>query len=196
MAASIIAVLIGVNGLRLTGGPDGNEAAITVVAEVQDPVGWDDRLPIRTDDAGFTNTFGQGAVRATSSFATLELLDPSASQRVVWIIWQLAGPTLGLLIAWPLLRLARTSRLGDPFTRANERRLWRISGLAITGGLAYSAITGMAETLLIQRSAAADMFIIAFEISFIPIAAGLVIAALASIWRIGVSLREDADATI
>jgi hypothetical protein len=46
------------------------------------------------------------------------------------------------------------------------------------------------------RSAASELFIIEFEISFLPIIAGLVIAALASIWHIGVDMRDELDATI
>ena len=64
------------------------------------------------------------------------------------------------------------------------------------GGVAYSTVAGLARVLLVQRSAAADLFLVVFEIPFLPIIAGLFIAALASIWRIGVTLRDDVEATI
>lgn len=196
MAIALVAVIVGVNGLRLTGGPDGKVAAMSVVAEVRVPLDLNDVLPITVDDTGRATVEGQAPVRATSPTATLEFLDPTASQRTIWIIWQLAGPVLGLLVAWPILQMARSTRLGDPFTPDNERRLWTIATLVGTGGLGYAVLSGIARMLLVQRSAAADLFAIVFEVPFLPIVAGLTIAALASIWRIGVMLRDDVDATI
>ncbi len=196
MVIAIAVITIGVNGLRLTGGPDGKSAAMSVEAEMLAPIDLNADLPITIDDNDRASVFGQAPVRATSPTATVEFLDPTSSQRVIWIVWQTAGPLLGLLIAWPVLQMARSARRGDPFTPANERRLWFIAGMVTSGGLAYSMIAGAAQTLLVQRSAAADLFAIVFEVSFIPIGAGLVLAALASIWRIGVQLRDDVDATI
>jgi hypothetical protein len=196
MAVAIIATIGGVNGLRAFGGPDGADPVMSIVADVQAPLDLDDLLPITVDDTGRVSVFGQAPVRATSPTATIEFLDPSASQRVIWLIWQVSGPVLGLLVAWPVLQMARSTRAGDPFTPANERRLWTVAILVAVGGIGYSMVAGFARMLLVQRSAAADLFAIVFEISFLPIIAGVVIAALASIWRIGVSLRDDVDGTI
>lgn len=196
MAVAIVAIIIGTNGLRLTDEPDGVDAVMSVDAEVRTPLDLNEVLPITVDDTGRVSVFGQAPVRAASPTATVEFLDPTASQRVIWLIWQLCSPLLGLLIAWPVLQMARSTRLGDPFTPTNERRLWTIALLVGVGGLASSMADGMARTLLVQRSAAADLFAVVFEISLVPIIAGLFIAALASIWRIGVTLRDDVEATI
>ena len=196
MAVAIIATVAGVNGLRVFGGPDGVDPVMSVVADVRAPLDMDELLPITVDDFGQASVFGQAPVRATSPTAHVDFLDPTSSQRVIWLIWQISGPVLGLLVAWPVLQMARSTRRGDPFTPANERRLWTIAGLVATGGIAYSVVAGFARMLLVQRSAAADLFAITYEISFLPIIAGVVIAALASIWRIGVALRDDVHATI
>ena len=100
------------------------------------------------------------------------------------------------MIAWPIRQMARSTKSGDPFTAENERRLWTISGLVSVGGVIVSLIGGSAETIIMGRSAAADLFDVEFEISFLPIAAGLVVSALASIWHQGVAMREELEATI
>lgn len=198
-ALAILVILIGGNGLRITDRPDGNDAMITIdgrpSAEFDIDLG--DPLPTMVDDDGNVSVSGQPVVEVgTPITVTASMLDPTPSQRVVWLIWQVSGPLLVFLIAWPVLQMARSARFGDPFTAANERRLWWLAGLVSIGGTLVSMISGSAETVIMGRSAAADLFDIEFEISFLSIAAGLVISALASIWHVGVLMRDELDATI
>ncbi len=195
----VIAPLIGGNGLRITDQPDGSEAMMSVTAEPSSEFEIDlgNPLPTTVDDFGDVSVFGQAVVEVGDPLTvTADMLDPTPSQRVVWLLWQVSGPLLALLIAWPVRQMARSTRTGDPFTVENERRLWRISALVIGGGFAVSLIAGVAQMIIVQRSAAADLFDPELTIDFIPIIIGLVIAALASIWHLGVVMRDELDATI
>lgn len=196
---AIVATFIGANGLRITGGPDGTEAMMSIVGQPSSEFDIDlgDPLPIMVDDEGIVSVFAQPVVEVGEPLTiTASMLDPTPSQRVIWLLWKISVPLLLLLVAWPIRQMARSTKDGDPFTAANERRLWTISGLVSIGGVIVSLISGSAETIIIGRSAAADLFAIDFEITFLPIAAGLVISALASVWHVGVEMRDELDATI
>lgn len=197
---AIGASLVGGNGSRITNGPDGTDAMMTVVGRPSPEFDIDlgNPLPTTVDEAdGTVKVFGQAAVEVGEPLTvTASLLDPTRSQRVIWLIWQVSGPLLLLFIAWPIRQMARSTKEGDPFTAKNERRLWSIAGLVIIGGTLVSVISGSAQTIIMGRSAASELFIIEFEISFLPVIAGLVIAALASIWHIGVDMRDELHATI
>ena len=51
-------------------------------------------------------------------------------------------------------------------------------------------------TWLVERSAASELVDRTFMVSFVPIVIGVAVGALASIWRVGVGLRQDLDGTI
>ncbi len=195
----IAASLVGGNGLRITDRPNGKDAMMTITAEPSSKFDIDlgNPLPTMVDDDGTVSVFGQGVVEVGEPLTvTASLLDPTPSQRIIWLIWQVSDLVLLLLVVWPIRQMARSTKNGVPFTARNERRLWSISGLVMIGGVLVGMFDGVAETFILGSSAAADLFNVGFEISFLPIIAGLVIAALASIWHIGVDMRDELDATI
>lgn len=195
----IAASLVGGNGLRITDRPNGKDAMMTITAEPSSKFDIDlgNPLPTMVDDDGTVSVFGQGVVEVGEPLTvTASLLDPTPSQRIIWLIWQVSDLLLLLLVVWPIRQMARSTKNGVPFTARNERRLWSISGLVMIGGVLVGMFDGVAETFILGSSAAADLFNVGFEISFLPIIAGLVIAALASIWHIGVDMRDELDATI
>lgn len=104
-------------------------------------------------------------------------------------------PGLGLLLAL-VLSIVRSARHGDPFVRANVRRLWWLAGLFAIGGTSYSVLSGFAEVLMIRRSAVADLAVTRFTVEFLPILVGIAIAGLASVWQVGVGLREDVEGMV
>jgi hypothetical protein len=191
---TIAAVIVDRPALDLVGSTDPH-----VEAELAFPVDFGDRLTTFEDDGGTIRD------RATSQrpvelgapvIARFTFTDPTTDQRVIWTIWHLVGPGVivaGLVIARSIVRSAAH---GDPFTRANVQRLWKLAALVTFGGLAHSLISGTAATLLIQRSAAADLAPVRFTVGFLPLLLGLTIAALAAVWQQGVALREDADGVI
>lgn len=202
MAFAVVAIvvpLIGGNGLRLTDRPDGTSAMMTVTGSPSTDFAIDlgDPLPTLVDDDGTVSVAGQPVVEIGEPMTiTASMLDPTASQRMLWLIWQISGPVLVLFLAWPIRQMARSTHHGDPFTAQNVGRLWRICAIVMVGGVGVGLIGGVAETIIVQRSAAADLFAIEATLDFGPIVIGLVIAALASIWQQGVAMRDDLDGTI
>lgn len=128
--------------------------------------------------------------------AQLTFWSPSGSQRFFWLLPRILGSVLILVGIHLVRRMIRSARSGDPFTAANEQRLWALAGLTAIGGTAYSLIDGFTEMLLIQRSAAADLFVPTATLSFLPLIMGATLAMLAMVWRMGVQLRDDVEGTI
>lgn len=195
----IVAPLVGGNGLRITDRPDGTDAMMTVVGSPSSEfdIELGDPLPTAVDDDGDVSVSGLPVVEVGDPLTvTASMLDPTPSQRIAWLIWQVSGPLLVLLVAWPIRQMARSTFDGDPFTSENERRLWRISGLVIAGGFTVSVIDSIAQDVIVRRSAATYLFDLELTLDFAPIFIGLVIAALASIWHHGVAMRDELDATI
>lgn len=95
-----------------------------------------------------------------------------------------------------MLAILRSAKHGDPFVAAIVRRLWLRSILIVIGGTSYSMLSGFAATLMIQRSAAADLAPIEFSFSFLPLVAGIGLAVHAGVWQVGVDLREDVKGMI
>lgn len=200
-ALQIILVLTGPYVLDIRpGGPNvfGSDEVMSVRGEVNFPVDFGDRLSwIDTEDGTRDAATGQAPVELGGPVEVeLSFWDPTSSQRTIWAIGQVLAPILVAAGIWLVLQIVRSTRRGDPFTTANEQRLWSLAVLVGVGGTAYEFVAGFVRLALIQRSAAADMFTMTATFSFLPLIFGLVIALLAAVWRIGIDLREDVEATI
>lgn len=176
----------------------GSDEVMTVRGEVDFPVDFGDRLTtIETEDGTRDAATGQAPVELGGPVEVgLGFLAPTSSQRTIWAIYQMLAPILVAAGIWLVLQIVRSTRLGDPFTAANEQRLWALAVLVGVGGTAYQFVAAFLRMLLIQRSAAADMFVMTATLSFLPLVFGLLIALLAAVWRLGIDLREDVEATI
>lgn len=166
----------------------------TVDAELAFPVEFGDRLATIETDAGVTvdRASGQPPVEIGEPVvARFTFTEPTADQRVIWVVWRSLGSVLVVGGLWLTLSIVRSTKVGDPFVRANVKRLWRLAALVSIGGVAHSMVSGSAATLMIQRSAAADLAPIQFTIEFLPLLLGLVVAVLAGVWQIGVEMRDD-----
>ena len=176
----------------------GSDEVMSVRGEIDFPVDFGDRLTwVDTDDGTRDAATGQAPVELGGPVeVALSFWDPTPSQRSIWAIGQVLAPVLVAAGIWLVYQIVRSARRDDPFTTANEHRLWSLAALVGVGGMAYQLVSGFVNMLLIQRSAAADMFAMTATISFLPVVFGLLIALLAAVWRIGVELREDVEATI
>ena len=190
---SIGAVLIDKPALGLYG-----DTSPFVDAEPTFPVDFGDTLTtLATDDDIVDAATAQAPVELGKPVsARFTFVDPRPGQRAIWVIWQVAGPLLILACLWLVYRIVRSARVGNPFVERNERRLWALAVLIAGGGFVYSLFTGAVETLLLQRSAAADLTEIQFTVSFLPIIVGLGVAVLASVWHVGIGLQDDVAGTI
>lgn len=193
-ALTIIATVLDQPGLGVLG-----DDRPTVDAQVAFPVDLGNEFETTMSDNGIVidADTGQAPVELGEPVAArFTFLDPSMDQRVIWLLWQVAGPLLVLVGLSLVLSIVRSARHGDPFVRANVRRLWWLAALFAIGGTGYSMLSGFAAVLMVQRSAAADLAVIQFTVEFLPILVGVAIAALASVWRVGVGLREDVEGMV
>ncbi|MDH5519389.1 MAG: DUF2975 domain-containing protein [Acidimicrobiia bacterium] len=176
----------------------GSDRVMSVRGEVAFPVDFGDRLTwIDTEDGTRDAATGLAPVELGGPVeAELSFWSPTTSQRTIWVIGQVLAPLMVAAGIWLVFQIVRSARRGDPFTTANENRLWSLAFLVGVGGTAYQLVAGAVDMLLIQRSAAADMFAITATISFLPLIFGLLIALLAAVWRLGIELREDVEGTI
>ena len=125
-----------------------------------------------------------------------EIDDPSTASRIVWVAALVIDPIVGVLALWLALGIVRSTRTGQPFTESNERRLWTLASVVAIGGTVASMADDFARTFALQRSDVADLFVIEATLSLLPILAGLAIAVLAGVWRIGVNMSDDLTGTI
>lgn len=122
--------------------------------------------------------------------------DPSGFQRVGWVIREISGAMLALAGTWLVYQIVRSTRLGDPFTQENVKRLRLLAFVVAVGGTAQSLISQAIGVLMLQRSAAQDLFAMSIDFSFLPIIAGSVLAVLAGVWSTGVELRNEVEGMV
>ncbi len=201
LALYIVLVATGPNVLDLRpslSNVGGGDEVMAVPGQIDFPVDFGDRLSwIDTEDGTRDAATGQAPVELGGPVtAQLTFWSPTTSQRAAWAVRELLGPILTITGVWLVFGIVRSARRGDPFTGDNERRLWSLAALVAVGGTLYSTVVGFTTMLLIQRSAAADMFVTAATVSLLPLVMGALLAMLALVWRIGVGLRDDVEGTI
>lgn len=196
-AIGAVAIIASPPGLGLLS--DGPEApVIETSATVAFDVDFGDRLGWKqTDDAVVDAATGQSRAGigdpVTARFA---LYEPSTAKRILWLVANLLGPITVFAGLWLVLGIVRSAQSGNPFTVANEQRLWRLATLVAVGGTIVEIVGDLARNFVLQRSAAADLFQIEATFSFLPIVLGLAIGVLAGVWRLGVGMSDDIAATI
>ncbi len=198
MMISVIGAIVGHNGLGLTSWSFADQRVMSITVERNLALDTADQL-VWVD--GPNGTVDEATGKAPVEFggpiqAELYFWGPTAAERAVFVGVQIMGPLLGIAGTWQVLRMARSTQTGDPFTEQNENRLWCLAFIIAVGGSAYLAIREAARIWLVDRSAAVDLVDITIYVDFRPIAFGLVVAALAAVWHVGVGMRADLDGTI
>lgn len=133
---------------------------------------------------------------AGSSLATVTFWGPTAAERAAYATVHIFFLLMVLLVELLLWRFLATISTGDPFSRSNEGRLWKIAGLVGIGGTIAVAANSWLSTFLIERSPAAGLFATRTIFSIEPLIWGALLAVLATVWRAGVGMREDTDGLI
>ncbi|MEU1898700.1 DUF2975 domain-containing protein [Nocardiopsis dassonvillei] len=128
--------------------------------------------------------------------------DPSVAERVMLVAPALLTALAAGLVAYLLLRMVLTLDGGDPFVPANVRRMYAIALTVVTGALAVPAAEALLGAVLEHRALGTDATVV-FSLSLdldggvLPlVAVGLVIAALAEVFRRGTRLREDVEGLV
>ena len=136
----------------------------------------------------------------------VELTGPTVTTATIFTpdLWQRTGLLGGRLVLGVtalaalalLLQVVRTLRQGDPFVRANARRLRRVAAVVAVGGTASELLTSFGTIAVLAADTVADRVVPAVEISFVPAVAGLVMGLLAEVFAQGADLRDDVDGLV
>ncbi len=136
---------------------------------------------------------GTGLTATDAEFVIL-LPDPTVSQRLLSMLPGLLAAAVVLAVAWLLRRVLADVASGEPFRRANVRRL-RIISLTIMVGWSLAGLA--AAMVMIPILEAADMGELplgaTWVLPVVPIGIGMVLALMAEAFKIGAGLRDDVD---
>ncbi len=130
---------------------------------------------------------------------TLEVEDPTTEQIALSVAMDV-GPwllfTTGLLLLWGL---ARSVRQGDPFGRANVKRLRGLGFILVLGAPVVELVNSSLRASLYNElppGRFGDIGTAGFELPAAALLAGLGAFILAEVFAHGVRLREDVEGTV
>jgi Protein of unknown function (DUF2975) len=126
----------------------------------------------------------------------LVIEDPSIADRVAAASPAILGAIVVGTVAWLLYEVATSLRTGDPFVRANAKRLRWAAGVALVGGMGAS-LAGSLSAIYLASGATDDLPIDpSATLSLLPLPAGFVLLAIAEIFRHGANLRDDVEGLV
>lgn len=133
---------------------------------------------------------------------TLVFEDPSTVERLMLVLPALLGQAAALAVLYLVLRVIRSQGKGDPFVPANVRRVHTIAFTIILASILVPTARGLAGLFLQDGVVPAEgMVLVAFELTLgsaplVGLLAGLVLAALAEVFRRGTRMRDDVDGLV
>src|SRR4051794_22081812 len=123
------------------------------------------------------------------------LVDPSAGQRVMYVLQQLAPLLLVIPGLWLLRGFLRSVLAGEPFGSENARRL-RIIALLLLVGAPFVALAQYMLRNALFNDLHVDLASKGYAVPGAAMVAGLGVYVLAEVFAYGMRLREDVEATI
>jgi len=127
---------------------------------------------------------------------TVVLANPSTSQHVVHLLPHLVAVLLAVTVAALLLGAVRDLGAGDPFTPSSAQRLQALAAVVAVGGVLVQVVDDLARNQVVAQVPGLGNLPVTFELSFWPLAAGLVIAFLGEVFARGVALLEDVEGLV
>lgn len=133
---------------------------------------------------------------------TLVFEDPDTVERLMLVLPTLLGQAAALVVLYLVLRVVRSQGREDPFVPANARRVRTIAFTVILASILVPTAQGLARLFLQDGVVPADgMVLMAFDLTLgstplIGLLAGLVLAALAEVFRRGTRMRDDVDGLV
>ncbi len=137
-----------------------------------------------------------GQARLDVANPTLTIEDPGTAGRILGAAPTLLGVATVGATAILLWRVVRSTRQGDPFHRANARRLTAAAVVVLVGGSASSLIDAVHSMDLASQAPEQFGLAVAGTFSFLPLAVGGVLAAMAGVFRRGTALRTEVEGLI
>lgn len=192
LAMAVIGTIVSIRGPFEFGGPGGliTEYGETVEVQLRDRC---DTSPLAGGRVGFGGVCTAPIdVGGSSSWN-------APFERPAFALARIGTGVLAVCVLYLLLRIVRTLRAGDPFVAANARRLTVMGFLVAVGGIVLQAVRTAAEMAVIERVDRLAPGVVGgreFELSFLPVAAGLLLVGLAEVFRQGARLREDVEGLV
>ena len=174
----------------------------SVLAWVVEPAGrLGDRRPAdprggqRRDRAASSTRPGSATARRAYA---VDLVDPSAGQRLLDLVPGVLGAVLVVLACWCIVLLLRTVAAGDPFDPVNVIRLRVVAAALVLGVPVVYVLQVVRRRRWCSRpsTSAAWSRRSRLDIPWVPMLAGLVVAMLAEAFKAGSRLRDDVDGLV
>jgi hypothetical protein len=137
----------------------------------------------------------EGVVSPSEVQVAIRVKDPSASQQALAATKDIAMVGLFALGIWLTEGVLRSAGHGDPFVRANVRRLRLMGYLLVIGAPIVRLIESLVDSALLDDSGVQTNGV-HVGVSAPILFAGLGVFALAQVFAHGVALREDVEGTV
>jgi hypothetical protein len=128
--------------------------------------------------------------------AEIALTHPDVQQRILLALPDIFNGALLILVLALLLRMARTLRDSDVFVPENARRLHVIAAAIVAMGILGPLVDTVTAHLLISGTPISPAVPFAYTVSAAPVLLGLLVAALAEVFRQGTRLRADTEGLV
>ena len=169
-------------------------AAVVTVVNLRD-----NHLSVEAQYPRFNVRLPEGVLLKDNPTVTLDVADPTTKQKLLSFG---TAAVLGVLLAlglWLLRRVAGSVRAGDPFSRANVRRLRGLGYLLVGGAPLAAAIDDWLRFQLVNtlpNDRYGDAMAPNFSLPVDVMLAGVGAFVLAEVVDYGFRLREDVEATV
>ena len=140
-------------------------------------------------------SWGAGEITRASGMATFN--DPAPGLAIAAVATVIAGAAAALLVLVLLRRIFDTMTIGTPFLPQNATRIRWLGFIAI-GAAVVEQIIEIALGLLVLNNVSSSGLEIDyhFDLNLGAVFVGLIIVALAEVFRHGTSLQADSDLTV
>ena len=127
----------------------------------------------------------------------VDLVDPSAGQRLLDLVPGVLGAVLVVLACGCIVLLLRTVAAGDPFAPVNVVRLRVVAAVLVLGVPVVDVLESVVGTVLLDGLDFGSLALpFRLDIPWVPMLAGLVVAMLAEAFKTGSRLRDDVDGLV
>jgi Protein of unknown function (DUF2975) len=148
--------------------------------------------------SGFDHVGGvtSGAVVQASGWVPFKVLDPSLTDRLLFMLTQVPGLLLIAEVARRMAKLLRGARDSDPFTLDNVRALATLGKLTAFVGVGTWVVSQIAQGVLSARMLSSAPTYQPHHAPLGWLAVGLIFAAFSLILDRGVAMRAELDTVI
>lgn len=128
---------------------------------------------------------------------TVDVVDPSAGQRLLALAPGVLAALLVLLACWCIVLVLRTVAAGDPFQSVNVIRLRVVAAALVLGAPVFYVFQSFANAAVLDSLDLTGLELtFTLEIPWVPMLAGMVVAMLAEAFKAGSRLRDDVDGLV